>query len=93
MDWRAAASRLLLATMLAVDPVTFLQDAPGRLFFQFAESDEYVNQAAIDAWLAAAPAGSTTVETYAWNHSLRTEDSEADRQAVLAAALGLADWI
>jgi dienelactone hydrolase len=79
------------ATMLAVDPVTFLPDVSGPLFFQFAESDQFVSQAAIDAWLAAAPDESTTVETYAWNHSLRTEDAEADRRAYLAAALGLAD--
>ena len=122
MGWRAAASRVPLATavmagvphfadwylrywhpvpaaeepayeatMLAVDPVTFLPAAPGRLLLQFAESDQFVNQAAIDGWLAAAPDGSTTVETYAWNHSLRTEDAKADRQAFVAAALGLAD--
>jgi dienelactone hydrolase len=77
------------ATMAEVDPVTFLPDVRGELLFQFAESDQFVNQTAIDAWTGAA--GDEAVETYAWNHSLRTESARADRAAFLAAALGLAD--
>jgi dienelactone hydrolase len=87
----AAEEPAYQATMLAVDPVTFLPDVNIPLLLQFAESDQFVNQAAIDAWLAAAPDESTTVETYASNHSLRTEDAGDDRRAFLAAALGLAD--
>jgi len=49
-----------------------------------------VNQSAIDTWTAAAP-GDAAVETYTWNHSLRTESARADREAFLAAALGLAE--
>ncbi len=77
------------ATMLEVDPVTFLPDADIPLLLQFAESDQFVNQAAIDAWTAAAPADATTVRTYDSNHSLRTESARADRDEFLAAELGL----
>jgi hypothetical protein len=48
-----------------------------------------VNQAAIDTWLAAAPGDAMSVESYDWNHSLRTESARADRTAFLVAALGL----
>jgi dienelactone hydrolase len=77
------------ATMLEVDPVTFLPEAAGPVLFQFAESDQYVKQAAIDAWIAAAP-GDASVKTYNWNHSLRTDAAGADRDAFLAKALALA---
>ena len=87
----AAEEAAYEATMATVDPITFLPETEIPLLLQFAESDQFVNQAAIDTWLAAAPDVSTTVETYAWNHSLRTEDAGADRRAFLAAALGLAD--
>lgn len=75
------------ATMLDVDPVTFLPDAPGALLFQFASSDQYVSAGAIDAWNASAPEGAQT-RTYDWNHSLRTEAARRDRDEFLAAGLG-----
>jgi dienelactone hydrolase len=77
------------ATMLEVDPVTFLPEFGGPILFQFAEGDRFVNQAAIDAWTAAAPEEHTTVRTYDWNHSLRIEAARTDRDAFLAAALGM----
>ena len=77
------------ATMAAVDPVTFLPQTETSLLFQFGKSDQFVKQAAIDAWLAAAPTDRTRVESYAWNHSLRTEAALADRRAFLGRVLGL----
>lgn len=79
------------ATMANVDPVTFLPVTEIPLLLQFSRTDQFVNQAAIDAWLAAAPDESTTVETYAWNHSLHTQAADAHRRAFLAAVLHLAD--
>ncbi len=80
---------VVAVTMLEVDPVTFLPAAHAPVLFQFAESDQFVNQAAIDAWTAAAPGDATTVETYDWNHSLRTEAAGTDRDIFLTAELGL----
>jgi dienelactone hydrolase len=76
------------ATMLDVDPVTFLPDAPGALLFQFASSDRYVSTGAIDTWTAAAPQGAQT-KTYDWNHSLRTEAARQDRDDFLTTGLGV----
>jgi dienelactone hydrolase len=77
------------ATMSEVDPVTFLPGTEIPLLLQFAKSDQFVNQAAIETWLAAAPDEWTTIETYAWNHSLRTNAALADRLAFLTVELGL----
>ena len=77
------------ATMATVDPVTFLPETAMPLLFQFAKSDQFVNQAAIDTWLSAAPVERTTVKSYAWNHSLHTEAAVTDRRAFLARVLGL----
>ena len=75
------------STMLEVDPITFLPDAPNALLFQFASSDQFVSTGAIDAWTTAAPQGART-ETYNWNHSLRTEAARRDRDQFLVAGLG-----
>ena len=79
------------ATMAEVDPVTFLPGTEIPLLLQFSKTDQFVNKPAIDAWLAAAPDESTTVETYAWNHSLHTQAADADRRAFLVEVLQLAD--
>jgi hypothetical protein len=76
------------ATMLDVDPVTFLPHGPGALLFQFANTDRYVSPGAIDTWNAAAPEGAET-KTYDWNHSLRTEAARRDRDEFLATELGV----
>lgn len=78
------------ATMLEIDPVTFLPAAAGPVLFQFADSDQFVKQAAIDAWMAAAPRDAS-VKTYNSNHRLRTDAARADRDAFLAKALAFAD--
>jgi len=78
------------ATMLEVDPVTFLPDVRGPLLFQFAESDQFVSDAAIDAWAAASSTEATT-RTYDSNHSLRIAAAEVDRSTFLATVLALSD--
>jgi len=79
---------LYRATMLEVDPITFLPDVRGPMLLQFAESDQFVSDAAIDAWAAASPTGATT-RTYDWNHSLRIAAADDDRDNFLATALGI----
>jgi dienelactone hydrolase len=90
--WRpvpASGEAAYRATMLEVDPVTFLPAFDGPVLLQFSKTDQYVDRAAIDAWTAASPPATTSVKTYAWNHSLHTESAQADRDAFLVSALGL----
>lgn len=81
-----AAYRAQIAT---IDPVRYVPLlAPARIFFQFANHDEYVSEEEAAEFYAAAGVPKHTA-LYAAGHDLHTPEVAADRVAWLARELGL----
>jgi dienelactone hydrolase len=77
-----------LAAMAPIDPLTWLARADGRpILLQLARGDQFVPESVAGAIAAAAGATATT-DTYASDHGLN-EPARVDRDAWLAAQLGL----
>jgi len=77
------------AQISAIDPVLYVPKlAPARIFFQFANKDEYVTAEEAAEYYAAAGAPKQTA-TYGAGHALHTAEVAADRVAWLAGELGL----
>jgi hypothetical protein len=71
-----------------IDPILYVPKlAPARIFFQFANKDEYVTAAAAAEYYAAAGVPKHTA-TYEAGHDLHTAEVAADRVAWLAQELG-----
>jgi len=77
------------AQISALDPVLYVPKlAPARIFFQFANKDEYVTAEEAAEYYAAAGVPKQTA-TYEAGHDLHTAEVAADRVAWLAGELGL----
>ena len=77
------------AQITAIDPILYVPKlAPARVFFQFANKDEYVSAAQAAEYYAAAVAPKQTA-TYVAGHDLHTAQVAADRVAWLERELGL----
>ncbi len=77
------------AQISAIDPILYVPKlAPARVFFQFANKDEYVSAAQATEYYAAAVAPKQTA-TYVAGHDLHTAQVAADRVAWLERELGL----
>ncbi len=76
-------------TMLEVDPVTFTPDMAVPILLQFGDADRFVDDAAVDAWRAAVPSASSTIQTYVGNHRLRVDQARVDRADFLTEDLDL----
>jgi len=73
----------------SIDPVLYVPRlSPARIFFQFANKDQYVTAAEAAEYYAAAGVPKQTA-TYAAGHDLHTAEVAADRVAWLASELGL----
>jgi dienelactone hydrolase len=81
------AAAAYTAQLAPLDPVRHLTRLGGALSLQFADRDQYIDAGQRAAVAAAAPGATVTV--YHGEHQL-TDQARADRDAFLAARLGLA---
>ena len=77
-----------LARISLLDPVAFVGRLDGAVLLQFALHDEYIPQAAADRLAAAAPR-TAMANSYDADHAVNVPAARTDRDAFLAATLGL----
>jgi dienelactone hydrolase len=77
-----------LARLALLDPVEFIGRLDGAMLLQFASRDEYIPETTAQSLAAAAP-HTTSVQTYDADHAVNVAAARMERDAFLAAVLGL----
>ena len=76
--------------LAAVDPIAYVGSAaPASLYYQFAQSDSFISEAAAQAYYAAG-SEPKQIRWYKGLHSLSVPEAAQDRDEWLAQELGLA---